>query len=237
MKRNKNPAAIFQKIILIVLNIIIINACQPPVVFSEPQPAGKKQLVTIPRQYQGIYWCETDSVTLIINKNTIYKKVEFETTLSKSDVNSNSDLFFENGRLFSKEMNQSFPAQLKNDSIVSQLVLKDTLFNISEKQIAKQFKGHLIINKQLEDRSWEVKVVSLKQKHILTIAKAEIPENFQLLESITDVEEITYKENNEIKQIKISPTKDEFNQILKQNLLFDGYCSEFKRLSAASELW
>jgi hypothetical protein len=225
----------YQKILFLILNLIIFNACQPPVVFSEPQPHGKKQLTTIPKQYRGMYWCKTDSVTLIVNDKTIYKEVEFETILSKSEVDSNPDISFNNGKLHSIEMNRSFPAQLKKDSIISQLSLRDTLFNIATDQIAKSFKGHLIINNQLEDTTWEVKVLSLKQKDILTIANAVIPEDFELLESITNVEQTNYDETNKIRQIKISPTQKEFNQILKQGLLFDGSCSEFTRISTTTE--
>ncbi|MDG1729495.1 MAG: hypothetical protein P8K68_07835 [Algibacter sp.] len=221
--------------IFLVLNLIIIHACQPPVVFSEPQPHGKKELATIPKQYRGMYWCKTDSVTLIVNDKTIYKALEFETTLTKPEVDSNPDISFVNGKLYLKELNQSFPSQLKNDSIISQLTLNDTLFNMATDHVAKLFKGHLIINNKLDDASWEVKVLSLEQKNILTIAKAEIPEDFELLKEITDIEQTNYSESNKIRQIKIAPTQKEFNQILKQGLLFDSSCSEFFRMSKDSK--
>ena len=225
----------YQKFIFLVLNLIILNACQPPVVFSEPQPHGKKQLAAIPKRYQGKYWYKTDSVTIIVNDKTIYEEIEFETTLSKFEVDSNPDISFNNGKLYSKEMNKSFPAQLKNDSIISQLTVRDTLFNIAADQVAKLFKGHLVINNQLEDTTWEVKVLSLNKKEILKIAKAQIPEDIELLESITSVEQINHNGSNKIRQIKISPTQKEFNQILKQGLLFDGSCTEFTRISTTTE--
>ncbi len=152
----------------------------------------------------------------------------------KSEIDSNPDVSYENGKLFINELNQSFPAQLKNDSLVFNLTLKDTLFNISEKQVAKLFKGRLILNKQLQDSSWEVKVLTLNENNMLTIAHAEIPQDLEELKHITRVDEVNDTENEKIRQIKISPSKDEFNQILKQGLLFDGSCMELIRIVSDS---
>ena len=208
--------------------------CEPPVVFMEPQPIGEKQLITLPDQFRGMYWCQTDSITLIINDKTIYKDLDFETSLLKSEVDSNPEVSYDNGRLYIKELNKSFPAQLKNDSLVFNLTLKDTIFNISEKQVAKLFKDHLILNIQLQDKSWEVKVLTLNQNNMLTIAQAEIPQDLDELKHITHVDEVNYSENEKIRQIKIAPSKEEFNQILKQGLLFDGSCMELIRIASDS---
>ena len=208
--------------------------CEPPVVFMEPQPIGEKHLTTLPDQFRGMYWCKTDSITLIINDKTIYKDLDFETSLLKSEVDSNPEVSYDNGRLYIKELNQSFPAQLENDSLVFNLTLKDTIFDISEKQVAKLFKDRIILNIQLQDKSWEVKVLTLNQNNMLTIAQAEIPQDLEELKHITHVDEVNYSENEKIRQIKIAPSKDEFNQILKQGLLFDGSCMELIKISSDS---
>lgn len=224
----------YVKLLVVLVLTSLFVTCEPPVVFMEPQPIGEKQLTVLPDQFRGMYWCKTDSITLIINDKTIYKDLDFETSLSKSEVDSNPEVSYTNGRLYIKELNKSFPAQLKNDSLVFNLNLKDTIFNISEKQVAKLFKGRLILNIQLQDKSWEVKVLTLNQNSMLTMAQAEIPQDLEKLKHITKVDEVNYSENEKIRQIKISPSKDEFNQILKQGLLFDGSCMELIRIASDS---
>ncbi len=48
--------------------MVIIIACQPPVVFGEPQPVDTTSLSAIPKSYRGVYWCAVDSVKLFVDK-------------------------------------------------------------------------------------------------------------------------------------------------------------------------
>ncbi|SDI30231.1 hypothetical protein [Winogradskyella thalassocola] len=201
-------------------------SCEPSVVFSEPQPNGIAPLTLIPKHFQGIYWCENDSVSLRVHKNLIYKSKLFDVTFTQQEIEDTEDIKIENEQLVIKGLNESFPAIEKNGIIYSTINLKDTLFsNRISKHVLKQFKGHLILNNQIKDNHWEVKIMSLKPEGSLIISKVNYPENLAALETITTVKII---EKREREQILVSPTKTEFAQILDKKLIFIDNCQEFR---------
>jgi len=215
---------------LLVVLLTLISSCQPPVVFSEPQPVDEPKLVAIPKAYQGIYWCETDSISLIIEEQVIATQKKFESQLTLEEVKANPNLSFENATLHSKELNKSFPAKLKGEIITSEITITDTLYASSTQNVLKLYKGHLILSSPIEQGAWGVTIISLKSADALSITKAALPENLDAIERITPVSRVKDLESENIIQIQISPSRAEFNQILSQGLLFDGSCVDFDRI-------
>jgi hypothetical protein len=132
--------------------------------------------------------------------------------------------------LYSNELNQAFPAKQIGETIVSQISLKDTLFSKTTRQVLKFHKGHLILNNPIDNETWEVAILSFKNPDMLSITKANLPDNLDELERVTTVEKFKTDENEKTIQIKISPTQTEFDQILSLGLVFEGACIEFKRI-------
>jgi len=214
------------KFIIVAISIGIFWSCEPPVVFSEPQPKDVDALTLIPKHFQGSYWCDKDSVGLYVDEHLIYKNKLFDVTVSRQEINDSEDITLVNGQLFSKRLNDSFPAFEKNGTIFSTITLKDTLFsNRRAKDVLKYSKGYLVLNNQISTAHWEVKIISLKPEGSLSISKVNYPENLTELKTITTVKII---ERRDREQILVSPTKTEFNQILDKNLIFTGNCQEFK---------
>ena len=208
----------------------LISSCQSPVVFSEPQPQGEPELMNIPKAYHGIYWCKTDSISLIIDKDMIATQKKFESQLTMAEVDANPNLYFENAMLHSKELNQSFPANQTGEIITSEITITDTLYAKSTQNVLKLYKGHLILSSPIEQGAWGVTIISLKSADALSITKAALPENLDAIERITPVSRVKDLESENIIQIQISPSRAEFNQILSQGLLFDGSCVDFDRI-------
>ncbi len=223
-----------RSVILIVLFLGILNACQPPVVFGEPQPADTKTLSEIPREYQGIYWCEVDSASLFVDDKAFIKRKEFLMKMTTAEIDSSSDLELRNGRLFVKDWETDFPAEVKGDTIISKLVTRDTIFSIRDEQVLKPYKGHLILNTKLDENAWAVLVASHKSAGLLSLSRAEVPENLMQLDSITPVK-IVSKNSDRGTQIYITPTADQFGRILDKGLLFSTSCSEFERIIPMEE--
>jgi len=215
---------------IVVFFFTLISSCQPPVVFSEAQPQGEPELANIPKAYQGIYWCEVDSISLIIDKHIIATQKKFESQLTLEEVNANPNLTFKDATLHSKELNQSYPAKLKGEMITSEITITDTLFSKSTQNVLKLYKGHLILNSPIELDAWGVTIISLKSADALSITKAALPESLDAIERITPVSRVKDLESDNIIQIQISPSQAEFNDILNQGLLFDGACVEFDRI-------
>lgn len=217
------------KFILLAVLIAFFWSCEPAVVFSEPQPKDVDALTSIPEHFQGSYWCEMDSVSLVVNKNSIYKNKLVDIELNLSDINDNKEIRFENGQLFINGSKKSFPATEKNGMVFSTLNLKDTLYVTQKSEhVLKLFKGHLVLNNQIKDKHWEVKILTLRPTGSIAISQVDYPENLTELQSITTVKII---ESREKEQILVSPTKAEFDQILDKNLIFTGTCQEFRPIA------
>lgn len=226
---------IYSYIMGIVISLTLFN-CQSPVLFTEPQPADEAELSSIPEEYRGIYWCDTDSITMIISERDILKQMLFETKLAIADIDSTSSLSFENDILYSEELNGTFPARREGDTIISQISITDTLFSRSTGAVLKFYRGHLVLNQPLENSLWDVSLLSLKHNDLLSMTQADIPENLEELEEITRVKKYASDEDEKPIQIKMTPTKAEFDEILSQGLLFQGSCQEFKRIFPLLEL-
>ena len=215
---------------------VLVSYCQSPVVFTEPQPKNEPELSTIPVEYQGMYWCEVDSITLIIDNKMIFSQKEYESRLTIAEIESNPNLAFQNDRLYSSYLKKSYPAKQIGETIVSEITLKDTLFSLATGQVLKFHKGHLILNTPLDDDIWEVTIISQKSQDILSITRAKLPDNLDDLKRITSVTKLKTDDDENAVQIKIAPTMIEFDKILNDQLLFDGKCIEFKRILPYHEI-
>ncbi|TLP81722.1 hypothetical protein [Maribacter sp. ACAM166] len=149
--------------------------------------------------------------------------------MTRAEIDSSNDLELRNGRLFVKEWETDFPTNEKGDTIVSKVVMRDTIFAIREGQVLKPYKGHLILNTKLDEDGWAVLVASHKGIGTLSLSRAEIPENLSQLDAITPVKMLT-EGDEEGTQIYITPTAEQFGRILDRGLLFNSSCSEFERI-------
>jgi len=223
----------YHKLAIALLFIALFCSCEPPVVFSEPQPKGVDALTSIPEDFQGTYWCDKDSVGLYVNKTLIYKSKLFDVALSHQEIEDTEDLKLEDGQLFLKNSKESFSTIEKNGIIYSTINLKDTLFSNQMRQhVLKQFKGRLILNNKISNTHWEVKIISLKPEGLLSLSKVDYPENLTELENITTIKKI---DSSDRMQILVSPTKIEFDKILNKKLIFAGNCQEFEPISSLKQ--
>lgn len=219
---------------LIIFAVGLFFSCQPPVVFGEPQPVGAEPLSEIPLDYQGVYWCRVDSASLLVDDAAFIKRKEFLIKLTKAEIDSSNDLELRNGRLFVKDWETDFPADVKGDTIISKAVMRDTIFSMGHGHILKPYKGHLILNSKLDENFWAVLVASHKGAGLLSLSRAEIPDNLEQLDSITPIKIVS--ENKERgTQIYITPTAEQFGRILDGGLLFGTSCSEFERIRPSEE--
>lgn len=219
----------YYKVICVFFLAISIYSCQPPVVFGEPQPVDVQRIYSIPESYIGTYWCKTDSVSLFIDTKALVKSKELLVRLTKEEIESDPNLELQNGMLYVQSWKQSFPIDNRGDTIISSIILRDTLFVIGSEQILKPFKGHLVLNTKLDENIWSVTVVSRKGKGVLSLARATLPESLSSLDSITPLETLNDK-NDKVTQILLRPTKDEFDRILQNRLVFDASCMEFEQI-------
>jgi len=209
--------------------LILLESCQPPVVFGEPQPSDVRPLSHIPKNYWGYYWCRMDSVALFVDERALIKRKEIRVKLTRTEIEGSPELELRKDALFVRDWDQSFPVEQRGDSIFSTLVVRDTLFNIGEHEVPKLWKGHLILNKEFDENAWMVSVLTLGKDGMLTMARAELPEDLAQLGEIVDVKTMS-TENGQVTQIFIVPNQEQFEMIFQQGILFGDNCSEFERI-------
>ena len=223
------------RILETVIVVLLLASCQPAVVFGEPQPVDVKPLSTIPNIYKGIYWCKIDSASLYVDDKAFIRRKEFLIKTTKEEIAADPDLELVNGQLYVKDWEGYFPITEKGDTIISQIIIRDTIFAINGTQIVKPFKGHLVLNLKLDEDAWEILVVSQRRGELLTIARADMPENLARLDSITTVS--TLKGTDSIRtQIYLKPTAKEFERIYDEGLLFHRSCTEYERIFPLKEV-
>jgi hypothetical protein len=176
-----------------------------------------------------MYWCAVDSATLFVDEKALIKRKEFLVKLTEEEIATDSDLELRNGKLFVTSWESYFPMEQKGDTVISSVILRDTLFAIDAEQVLKPFRGHLILNTKLDDQAWAVMVVSHRGPDRIVLARADLPEDISRLDSITPVRTLAKRDEKET-QILITPTKEEFDLILQRRLLFDSSCTEFERI-------
>jgi len=215
---------------LSILNLLLLQTkcMEPYVVFEEPQPKELKSRTAFNKHYQGKYFCESDSAIVHITDNLLYKEIYIPFFLLEEEVEEMGFERIHSNRILYKESNLTLPATISNDTIWSEVTLFDTLFTISPTQILKYYKGHQVMNTQLEEDKWEVWLLSKEDTDYLQFSKVVLPSDLKELEAITPVLDIS---TDDQEQYIIKPTVREFKQILESEILFND-CDVFTRLGA-----
>lgn len=219
-------------IFAISLMITLWSCNDPPVVFTEPQPAGLLPDNFIIPIYRGTFFCESDSSVVHVHAKTIFKEKFYSIESTIEDLDGMEGVEVKDGKIEIKGWQDIEIKEMRGDSIFTDFVLRDTLFNLGPKQILKPYKGHYVISKQLNRNDWEVNILSLDYDLNLRLSKTVLPEDLERLEAITPVEDISTESKT---QYRISPTMMEFDQILRQKLIFEE-CDYFIRIQSLIQI-
>jgi len=206
------------KLKLIIVSLIILaffNSCKEPIVtFEVAQPENIKTQNQFPKKLIGTYYNAETKTELIIGKNYIFKKMTIEDTLNISELDKNE--IIKNDTLYKLNTNEKYKVRKLNDSLFTDYVFSDTIFNIKKNNILKKFKGYYFLNKQIEQtRFWEVEKLNLT-KGVLKINGIETENEISLLETITETKRDT------LKQFSVNPTKKQFREFIKKNGFTEG---------------
>ena len=216
-----------KKIICItsILCLISIGCEEPPVVFVSPQPAGQDAENIIDMIYHGTFLCESDSAIVHIRNKIIYKEKAFAFTLTLEEIAEMEEVTLVSDQLVVEDWPDPLPAKVIDDKVYSSIILQDTLFQMGPDQVLKKFRGHQILNKKISNKKWEVLILSLDTDLNLRLSQAELPADFERLVNLTTVKDISTEEQT---QLLLSPTILEFEEILRQRLIFQE-CDVFSR--------
>lgn len=216
------------KWILFLFAVVTLGlSCEAPIVFSTPQPEGVRARDGFESAYLGRYFCAEDSAVVDITGCCLVKTKQYAFTVHRDSIAKEPGVVLTENDLYVSELDQHIPVTPVGDNEVKGVLdLSDTLFTLGPRHVLKSYRGHLVLNRQLEEGRWEVNLLSRNQDGSLSFFRTILPEELADLEKITPVEDISTDSRT---RYELRPSRRAFRQLLKTKLIFEG-CSRFERM-------
>ena len=208
-----------KSVFLILICLAFIQKCDPFVVFDSPQPVNKGIKDEFNEKFQGKYINE-DSTFLIISKKTIIKKSQESFEILEDELDTMTLYTYDENYIYGPILDTARIVEKRNDTIMGEYILKDTLFNISDKHVLKKFKGNYYMNLQQRDNNWEVVQLVLRSDSLF-INSIDKEKEIDLLKSITTVQEIKNDSTGKVERYVVKASQNEFKQIMKNESFTD----------------
>ncbi len=200
-----------KSIAILSMACLVINACEQPVKFNEPQPAGKSNLSHFPNSLTGIYKSSDDNYFVEVKTKMIIKKQSTEVVISKAEVDSSKELHLKGNILVDSGNNFSFKVNLINDTLHGTINLTDTFFILNNENVLRKFRGHYFINTKHDDGGYDVKMITYEKGGHLTISEIQKDE-IENLKSVTEIAEPS--DSTLTSDYQFKPTKKEFKKFV-----------------------
>lgn len=190
-------------LILIFAVLVSFAACEPPVTFTEPQPAGAAQLDKFPKRIQGSFRSLSDNSVVSIRGNSICRIYDLDVKLHMSQLDSGAVL---SGDTLIQGSERA-AVRREGDSLVYHFYSKDTLFVINEENVLTKFRGYYFLNTLHGKDSWAVKKLGLSEGK-LSIGTISMKEDIATLKEITESPQDTAP-------YKFAVSKSQFRKFVK----------------------
>lgn len=219
-------------LVQLIFFLAVYTSCEPPVVFTTPQPDSFPQRSSFDLFYRGRFFCDSDSATVVIGQKVVYKEKKIPFVISQDELDTSTTILVNEDHLIINSLKQKVPFTIKNNRIYSEVTLRDTIFKIGPTEVLTRFRGHHLMNRKIDEDRWEVAILSLNENLDIEVSIATVPADLERLNEITPVEDIS---RGDTIQYRLSPTVYEFNQILEEELIFES-CDYFRRLRMNKEI-
>jgi hypothetical protein len=205
----------FDKLKLISIFIVLTSlfSCEPPITFSEPQPAHIDNLSKFPKRLQGKYLSLIDSSMLLVSDKLIQHIYDYDYKMNPNQLDSTSRL--SGDTIIDLNTNEKTIIKHDGDSLVIHVHYIDTLFQINYDNVVRKFKGYYFLNTRYGKDSWEVKKVQLtKGQLVISTIASEL--------ELENLKQITETPQDTIPPYKFTATKKQFKNFIKENGFSDG---------------
>ena len=211
----------------ILLFLVVVFSCEPPIVFTEPQPERVPPSLTFNLPFRGIFLCEEDSTVVHVHGDCIFKEKVWQFELSQENLDTLQDFQLINDQLFSDFYDSYMETEILPDGTYrGTLIIRDTFFAVGDKAILKYFRGYQVLNRYNENRDWEVWLLGLDEYLNLTLQKTKMPDDLDRVKEISPLEDISNKDKI---QYRMKPTLIEFSELMNSQLIFEA-CGYFERI-------
>jgi hypothetical protein len=207
---------------LIVSLFLLAATCDPKVKFESPQPNGRKDLSSIPSNFHGEYLELADSLNLTIDSKLIVQEELRIARLTKQQLWEEIDTVFEFDTILNIVDNTTVAFDFYDDSVQLTTHTVDTLFDLADNGILREYKGFLFLNTPLENDLWKVKVVKIKGDSLM-LSSLVTESEIESIRPITQVIAIADTLEHKTKEYRLNPKKSEMKKILTRKKLEFGY--------------
>ncbi len=187
------------------LLLFVIESCEPPVTFDQPQPPKTRAIKKFPRRLFGHYLSTDRKSTIVIGEKNIYTIHDYYIFTHKDSLYQNYKL--KGDTLYFDTIGNYQIVQIKNDTVIQHINYTDTLFRFDTTTVLKKFKGHYFLNYQWDKNAWIVQKLTLV-KGVLSIADIKTKEGIYILSAITETPKDTVSYN-------FKTNKKQFKKFLK----------------------
>ncbi|WP_243348319.1 hypothetical protein [Parabacteroides sp. FAFU027] len=185
-----------KRVLLLPLLLLLLIGCSPVVTFDRPQPAGVDSLTKIPKKLIGKYISNDGSAELVIDPKSMIIRYDYEVKIPKDSVN-----------WYDMSPEEKAASRIEKGWVIQHILDSDTLFQFSEGNVLKKFKGYYILNSLIRENAWFVQKMKL-QKGMLTIGEISTEAELDALERVKEspIDTATYN---------ISFTRKQFQSYMK----------------------
>jgi len=196
--------------------ILLLISCQPNVLFQEAMPPDVVSIDKVPKLFQGIYLCESDSSRMYAEDYVVFNETYhmFVTHIDKVKETENCSIVA--GGLYLPGRRECVPFEyVGEDTIKAKVYTIDTLFDFSENQVLKEYKGRLFMNYMNEYNEWVTYMISPMADGSMKWELIDVPDKIKEVEGITHDYTTRLNKDEETMYI-IKPTLVDFERILSR---------------------
>lgn len=197
---------------LLLLPVLIVS-CKPKVLFKKPLPKRIKNTAILPENYQGKYLDIKDSAVLTIDSLLITREEFNINFMTRKELYEEIDTIIEHDTTVIED-NWRIEIKIFGDSASFSTYISDTLFNIQEKGLVKEYNGYLFLNRLSENQYWQVFIIRQDGDSLLYspfLRSADI----DTARTITKVKDIRDPEDEEkIQEYHLNPSNRQINKLL-----------------------
>lgn len=216
--------AIFKKLsikntcIIIIIISLIQFSCEPNLVFTEPMPPSKniEPLQKFPEELIGIFNWEFDQSYFLIDDNIIYQELWYTSVSSIDDIKETESCTILDGGIYHEDLQECIPFEyISENSILSTFVEVDTVFNFSDNEVAKMYKGNLFLNYRNNKNQWTTHILNPNPDGSLTWETLYVPDD-RSIDDFIQKYDVELKRDSSYKYIA-NPTTKEFEKLLEND--------------------
>jgi hypothetical protein len=218
---------VYMRKTLLLILATVMSACDPTVVFTEPQPQGRQDLRVFPARFRGTYMERDDSAIYLLTTERILQKYEEYLNEPEEEILKEEDVELSGNNLVIKDMNMAFPVTRRNDSVFGKIVIYDTIFDIQGEGKLRKLGKNYFMNLP-SDSLWVVFKLVFDRSGRVYLCDVDRDRELELFRQHCRVDEETDQEGKPVKYL-LSPTAGELKKILKSGSFTD--TTEYIRIS------